>query len=61
MVKVLEFQKCKTELGIEKSTSIKSQDMLEVTFGITDPTPLNNGRSTSSMAELASTLSKDGL
>lgn len=61
MVKVLEYQRCKTELGIEKSTSIKSLDMLEVTSGITDPMPLSNGSSISSTVELLNSSSKDGL
>ena len=61
MVKVLEFQRCKTELGIEKSISIRRQVMLEATFGITDQMPLNNGFSTSSTVVLENSSSKDGL
>ena len=59
MVKVLEYQRCKTELGIEKSTSIKSLDMLEVISGITDLMPLNNGSSISSTVELENSSFKD--
>ena len=61
MERVLEYQRCKTELGIEKSISIKNLLMLEVTSGITDPMPLNNGCSTSFTVVPASSSSKDGL
>ena len=60
MERVLEFQKCKTEHGIERSTSIKNPVMLEVISSIIDPTLLNNGLSTSSMVELVNSSSKDG-
>ena len=59
MEKGLECQKCRTELGIERSISIKSQHMLEVTSGTIDPTPPSNGCSTSCTEVLASFLSKD--
>ena len=61
MERVLEFQKCKTEHGIERSTSIKNPVMLEVISSIIDPTPLNNGPSTSSMVVQVNSLFKDGL
>ena len=60
-MKVSECQKCKTEHGIEKSISIKSQVSVEVMYGITDQMPPNNGSSTSSMVDQESSSSKDGL
>tara|TARA_B110001450_G_scaffold30896_1_gene26915 strand:+ start:129 stop:338 length:210 start_codon:yes stop_codon:yes gene_type:complete len=61
MERVLEYQKCRTEHGTERSTSIKNPVMLEVISSIIDPTLLNNGLSTSSMVELVNSSSKDGL
>ena len=61
MERGLEFQKLKTEHGTEKNISIKNQAMLEVISSIIDPTPPNNGYSTSFMVEPASSLFKDGL
>ena len=61
MAKVLEYQKCKTELGIERNISIKNQVMPEVMFGIIDLMPPNNGYSTSSMVVPVNSSSKDGL
>mgnify|MGYP007015604934 CR=1 FL=1 len=61
MEKVSEYLRCKTELGIEKSTSIKNLDIAEVTSGIIDPTPPNNGFSISFTEELANSSCKDGL
>ena len=61
MERVLEYQKCKTEHGTEKSTSIKNPVMLEVISSIIDPTPLNNGCSTSSMVVQVNSSYKDGL
>ena len=61
MERVLEFQKCKTEHGIERSTSIKNPVMQEVISSIIDLTPLNNGHSTSSMVVLENSSFKDGL
>ena len=61
MERVLEYQKCKTEHGIEKSISIKNPHMLEVTSGIIDLMPPNNGFSISSMEELENSSFKDGL
>ena len=60
-VKVSEYQECNTELGTEKSISIKNQVMLGATFGLIDQTPPNNGYSTSCMVEPANSSSKDGL
>merc|ERR1712195_234694 len=60
MVKVLECQRCKTELGTERNISIKSQLMLEVTSGISDQMPLKNGHSISFMEVLVNSSSKDG-
>ena len=59
--KVWESQKCKTELGIEKNTFIKSQDMQEVTSGTIDQMPLNNGYSISYTEALINSSFKDGL
>ena len=61
MEKVLEFLKCKTEHGIERSTSIKNPVMLEVISSIIDLTPLNNGCSTSFMVVQENSSFKDGL
>ena len=61
MEKVLEFQKCKIEHGTEKNISIKNQDMPEVTSGVTDQTPLNNGSSTFCMEVQTNSSYKDGL
>ena len=61
MVKVSECQRCKTELGIEKSTSTKNPDIAEATSGITDQTLPSNGSSTSCTVELASSSSRDML
>ena len=61
MEKVLEFLKCKTEHGIERSTSIRSLVTLEVTSGIIDQMPPNNGSSISLMVVLENSSSKDGL
>ena len=60
MERVLEFQRCKTEHGTERSTSIKNQVMLEVISSIIDLTLLNNGLSTSSMVVPVNSSSKDG-
>ena len=60
MERVLEYQKCKTEHGIERNTSIKNPVMLEVISSIIDPTLLNNGLSTGSMVEQVNSSSKDG-
>ena len=51
MEKVLEFQRCKIELGIERSISIKNLLMLEVIFGIIDLMLPSNGYSISFMVE----------
>jgi len=61
MARVLEYQRCKTEPGIEKSTSIKNQDIAEGTSGIIDQTLPSNGFSISYTVELASSSSKDML
>ena len=61
MARVLEYQRCKTEPGIEKSTSIKNQDIAEATSGIIDQTLPSNGFSISYTVELASSSSKDML
>tara|TARA_B110000503_G_C6836750_1_gene285104 strand:+ start:166 stop:375 length:210 start_codon:yes stop_codon:yes gene_type:complete len=61
MAKVLEYQKCKTELGTERNISTKNLLMLEVMFGIIDLMPLSNGFSTSCMVEQVNSSSKDGL
>ena len=61
MEKVWEFQKCKTEHGIEKNIFIKNQAMQEVTSGITDQTQLNSGYSISFMEVLTDSSFKDGL
>ena len=60
-MKVLEYQRCKTELGTEKSTSIKKQDIAEVTSGITDLLPPNNGFSISFTVELENSSSAIGI
>ena len=49
MEKVLEFQRCNIEHGIEKNISIKNIHMQEVISGIIDQTLLNNGCSISFM------------
>ena len=61
MARVLEYQRCKTEHGIEKSTSIKNQVIAEATSGIIDPTLLSNGFSISFTVELENSSSKDTL
>ena len=60
-VRVLEFQRCKTEHGIERSTSTKSQVTLEDTSGIIDLTLPSNGSSISCTVVPVNSSFKDGL
>ena len=61
MERVLEYQRCKIELGTEKSISTKRQATAEVTSGITDLMLPSNGFSTSCMEALENSSFKDGL
>ena len=60
-MKVLEFQRCNSELGIEKSISTKSHLMLEVISYIIDHKQPNNGCSIGFTVDQVNSLSKDGL